>query len=923
MADNKEVAAGNAIRPYVKATVRSTHPHLRFKAIGLYVKSGAGLKQLSGQQDEGNLFPNLIEQEARNVAFPTDDTPLDVYIGDPEGDEGAEGTFVLRIDKKEGGREPDADMYASITYDVPHSQGDLQHYMTIVETEPNVDLLKYDERLSDAYSSNWSHKMLGANYPIYHTYQTMAQPFIVKAQMKQDLNHGELDIELAEPGDEDNVYQREPYFVVAPLPNLSRTVQESVLAFDAKPEIWEVNDPEESTMMNFIVSHPDIILRNPHHFLLTGVVGDNPTERVYLDNPGVAYFLSTINSKSRGSLVYEILSRANDDNPDYVVGRRDRPYLVISWEVNPGIEPTDQEEEDGDPRYKFSAVILRADSPGFPTRGYSQKRLFEKLSHIILAKETHEWEYGLPDGVRFKLKLRVKPRNEHMAEIEKDASFLKGFESAATKYANENGENRFRLNAHHEPAILDVFIEQIDVYEEASVNRTYASPTLFVPSSGYYWENYNALLEINNQLRRISNWEESDVYSLVENSNRSIVKLQRVYTSPEKHRDVLGLNNHVVIPDKFDIFDCTLGYGGEAFRTVYTIQGNGNDGYGRSASTQREYFATMCNISQMHSTVVHEWMRDGSPRADGEAVARFLQDANVEASIVAGDMIESAHPVLNDAVLSIKQYRSFGRPNVATSIVYSRRVPGEQAFTDGKPAVRVTFASRIQGLRADWGSALSVGWKGISEGQHAGSDRPNAAQSWSFSRLAKREEEGRAVRVRIGFDKATGTGSLKTIELSVYAYPAADGTEDYVASGALITVPEVKVIQAIKPEETPAEGEAAPMEVDVVEDIDSDSEAEDDMDKPRPRPVNYDQRSDNLYLEKENEVLASQFCILEAYTSGSERCFVALHFTGASQGTEAELFAAAASTYREVERLLQMTLRSAGIQQEPAQEAFC
>jgi hypothetical protein len=89
----------------------------------------------------------------------------------------------------------------------------------------------------------------------------------------------------------------------------------------------------------------------------------------------------------------------------------------------------------------------------------------------------------------------------------------------------------------------------------------------------------------------------------------------------------------------------------------------------RRFQVRRQYLVFMCDLAQNNATVVHESVRLGTPAPNGHDIIEFLQRTNVEGKSVAGDMIESFHPVLENTVLRLKQYQSFGQPNVATCII--------------------------------------------------------------------------------------------------------------------------------------------------------------------------------------------------------------------------------------------------------------
>jgi hypothetical protein len=202
------------------------------------------------------------------------------------------------------------------------------------------------------------------------------------------------------------------------------------------PPSYIVSDPEDSLFVNIFVEHPDIVLRKASHFVVTGMVGDDLTAQVSLDNPGTGYFLSTMDGKSRGNIVYEVVTK-QDHAKGVIYPQKDRHYLVVSWQVNPNKPKPSKEQiimEDGDHRYKLVAMVIKTDNPGFPLRGFSQKQFYDTIANHILAGAAQEWTYPLKDGVAFNLMATIKGRDTHMEEYVNGRMFDK-YDSAAKKYA--------------------------------------------------------------------------------------------------------------------------------------------------------------------------------------------------------------------------------------------------------------------------------------------------------------------------------------------------------------------------------------------------------------------------------------------------------------------------------------------------------
>ncbi|RKP09276.1 hypothetical protein THASP1DRAFT_28925 [Thamnocephalis sphaerospora] len=1115
------------MQPYVRATLRATHSKLRFTAIGFHAAAGDGLKLASAEHtDDGPL--NLVNAEPDAVSFPSDGAPVDVYFGNPKGVEAAQGSFVLRIGAKEGGLEPDADTYASVTYDAPVGDGVAKHYVIVLETEPGVNVLRHTGPIEGAYTWNWRHMVKDAGTPMGHAYETMGQSFIVKTTLTPNSNYAEMEVELAEATDDHDLYKRKPYFSVAPPPKLNpvlrqrrdsfgsdtnspalvvnegdlhnymtatesepeprpepapvpvpvpmpdavlhgnsvndiltwrqrvyntinyayetvaypfgfqdydendvealpsgsgslqaneevsgtpkssergaevqETSQGAPLAedgsFDAReasnnmpwlenedtraqeesreapsPEKDDLNareaslvasqpdkdsvsapaaddtpqpadgsdmhetsrampppqdsstgtrsmavnsvvsskrshashgsnsvcsrechlaatdDHEESIVLNLAVSHPDILLRQPYHLLMTGVADGSPTNMVEMGTPGIARYCSSTDRKSRGALTYELVSRRMHNSPSLVVGRPERLYLAISWQVNPGKALADKEkQESDDSRYLFSATVLRTDSPMFPGHDYSQKRLFENVSTLILSHNAHDWIYEMPDGERFRLGLRMAPRNSGQSGGARSA--MQSDALSVSETSADDGVSDRRL----EPAVLDLSIDPIVETHEDGIRSDFVGSMLFVPSSGYYWENYDALLQINKKLENVTSWEAHDIYVLIENAEQSPFSLCHMYGAPSEQADVADKQHHVMSPGKFDLYDHSVRSVDGMARIVYAVQhpeAHLEEHHAFYASTHRQYLVCSYSHTQAQASVVHEWAHWGHTEVDGAAVARFLDETNVEAIASPGCMTESSHPVLGDTVMCVKQYRSFGAPNVATVAVGSLASPSTPALAlSDEVALRVTLVNKHPHLKLVSASALSVGWKGLAAESSGARSKDESQLKWSFAELPLSVGEGRAVRVRLAVDKPEHTGDLEAVELVVRSYPAQrGGMDDFIAYSVLVGKPEAEdeaVEEAVNHDSFPDSG------------LDLEFSDDGSVFREEYHETTYDERSNECFLERGlGETISAWPAVAETYLRGDQRCCITLHLANTVGDTGVELVATIAET---------------------------
>ncbi|RKP04665.1 hypothetical protein THASP1DRAFT_33540, partial [Thamnocephalis sphaerospora] len=899
-------ANANVILPYGEVTIVSQHPRLQFTALDQHAASGGKLKSIGAAPVEVNEVLSITGDDAGGALQLAERGETTVYFGNPQGREEAAGCFVLSVGAKGDGLAPDADTYVSVIYKIPLHEGDLQHYMTIVETEPNVKLIKYKSLLEESYV-NWQYKLLNATYPIYHMHEVVGQSFIIEARMQSDANHGKLTITLREPGAGEQTYMREPYFIAAPLPDLAQSVRNSEGddraddedAGESRRHSWDFGDPEDSLLLNIIVRHPDVALCRPKHFLEIGNIGDNPSENVDQNHSGSAYFTSTDDARSRGTLAYEITTRSDIQN-NRRPGRRDRHYLVLSWDINPNamqIQEDDgegmQEEESamvemrgGDPRYRYSVVVLRSDNPRFPDHDYGQRHLFNKLSKLVLAVEAHDWVFNISDAIKLKLTPRIAPLNAHMNNLEND-TLMGDTQSVITAYYPD-GE----FDGDLEPAVIDLVIEEVTMPSRDNLNELFECSVLFAPCTGYYWENYEALLAINHQLQSIAAWVPQQIYALVENSENSVVQLERCYKSSSVHRDVQGNLSFVMGKDTFDMFDCTIDASAIPFQLVYLIKYPVN---GR-LSRHREYLATTYAMDYMKATVVHEWIDSQGFEMDGSAVAHFLEDANVEPCTSAGDLVELDHPVLDNILLHTKQHRSFGRPNVATTVVSSQE---NELWPEIDIALRVIFIKKDRNLVFKNKRMLSVGWKKVDAKQYATGGLDSERDEWMFDKLPANEGDGRALRVSMEVGGTPNAGTLQTIELNVYAYPTACNIpnpldyepQDVLTAHCCLITSSGSELASQQPSSGSASTEGDGLRVPVL-----------------AAAAACVRKSDELFLDS-NE--SSRPVFAEAYLHGYQRTYFALYLAQSVQTTGAELFVVTASTPTELLQFLGEALRRA------------
>jgi hypothetical protein len=164
-----------------------------------------------------------------------------------------------------------------------------------------------------------------------------------------------------------------------------------------------------------------------------------------------------------------VVSRHTHNSEGTVRSRKERVYLVIAWQFNPKKVVTEKQLRAGkDPRYLFSVTVLRSNHPGFPTRDFVQRRVFEKLSFLTLAQASHEWRYDLPDGEQFMLDVTMRPlySQRNICHLDEDT--------------DKPNDLPYTNNPPFSPAILQLKIERVD-----ETDTVYLGPALFFPASGY------------------------------------------------------------------------------------------------------------------------------------------------------------------------------------------------------------------------------------------------------------------------------------------------------------------------------------------------------------------------------------------------------------------------------------------------------
>ncbi|RKP08251.1 hypothetical protein THASP1DRAFT_29947 [Thamnocephalis sphaerospora] len=846
-------------RPYAAVTINSAHPKLRFEAIGLYVASGEGLKR-QGHPSFVNDIPNLVNQQACDVALPFDGSYVNFYIGDPNGDKFASGCLVLRVGAKARGYEPDADTYVGIAYQVPLGWDRPQHSVTIIETEPNVDLINRTEWLKNCHST-WMHQLQDTTGPIYRAHANTSQPLLVSTTMVTQFGQCQLSITLDELGNKGHQHVREPLFIAAIPPAVYRRAQRAYHAPDLS-----AYDDEDSLLLNLVVQHSGVVLCNPCYYLETGKAGDrDPTDLVTFGYPGTARFTSTDYANSRGMLTYEIKS-VKTHKSNYRLSWQEMPYLVIAWEVDSTSVQRVEDDGEGDSRYRYFVGVMRSDNPRFPRLEIGRKRLFDDQLSALLANEVETWVYTLPYIGSIKLIPRMAAHSVHMAQLSDD-HLLKGIKSVALDHVY-NGKST--SENYPEPAVIDVVIEYADEGDKMTERSALACPVLFLSCNNFHWENYDALLAINKMTEIARTRQPDNAYMLVENSANSAVQLERCYMLHKNRHDVMESASSIVDCNQFDLFDYQFNSSADQMQAIYVVKQDDSKPLGK----HRQYLVSTLSKTHTHVDMVYEWTTNEHAQTNGEVVARFLEDTNVKAHMAAGELLALEYPMLDNVWLRVKHYHNLSHPNVATTIVSTAttemHAPVGQAAshdtsTRAKNSLRIVFANKLQELTVDEMRALSVGWKGRTM-QQTVDELGTLRKEWAFDGIPMDHGEGRALRLHLDVKGPRGAEGLHAIELCVRTYPSVCHPQhDVIAHGLLISKPPL----------------------DSIHQRDAKSDA------------NY--KSEDIYLiegESQGHVL------MEAYLCGSRRGYFALCLVKDMPNTETVLVLASAFTAHKAESLL-------------------
>ncbi|KAI8056157.1 hypothetical protein BDF22DRAFT_327138 [Syncephalis plumigaleata] len=573
------------------------------------------------------------------------------------------------------------------------------------------------------------------------------------------------------------------------------------------------------------------------------MVGDDLTSEVSLDKPGTGYFLSTLDGKSRGNIVYEVVT-AQDHANGVTYPQKDRHFLVVSWQVNPSKPKPSQEqivEEDGDHRYKLAAMVVKADSPGFPLRGFSQKQFFDTIANHVLAGDTQEWTYPLRDGVSFNLVASIKGRDSHMEEYTNGEMFGK-YQSAARKYAespeafdkqpitllatehNVNvgpGHDSAQLLAkavsasrtsaaaappsspdtnddgYLEPAVLDIFVTLPGPPKTSKFKDIYTGYMLYAPASGFYWKNHEALLDINRVIENRLTLKDEEPLMLVEHNENSVMQLRRIYETPLSGRRIMSIrpgDRAVMLPLRYDLYDLIL-KPGKTCRRIYAVE----ELHATTlVSKHRQYVVNSFLIGRAGASVVYGMMDTADAPDDGAAITRFLDIVRVDLLALPGGLFEYSAPLLHRGQIYVKHFLSFGGPNVASTNISTCRphidaennnLSMEGSGYGSKTTLRIQFLNIHPQVKVASTSVLSLSCRCLPSGiVHKELSENQETFTVDIANVVTHAAEGFAACLQIKLAEANGDSDLQAIEVYIYKVASSDADKPiYVARSLLRT----------------------------------------------------------------------------------------------------------------------------------------
>jgi hypothetical protein len=167
--------------------------------------------------------------------------------------------------------------------------------------------------------------------------------------------------------------------------------------------------------------------------------------------------------------------------------------------------------------------------------------------------------------------------------------------------------------------------------------------------------------ELNKQLKQLEKWNQEDIYLLVDNTRASPCRLEYIYDIFKGKTRIV--NKKILDTTDFDLYRCLIDSNDSMFRVVYAID------TGDTILGQQAFLVVGCDQSKVQATIIQTWNYVDHTTADPADMIQFLDETCVEAKYLPGTLVESGYGMPDGTLIRLEQFRSFGKPNVATVAV--------------------------------------------------------------------------------------------------------------------------------------------------------------------------------------------------------------------------------------------------------------
>jgi hypothetical protein len=165
--------------------------------------------------------------------------------------------------------------------------------------------------------------------------------------------------------------------------------------------------------------------------------------------------------------------------------------------------------------------------------------------------------------------------------------------------------------------------------------------------------------KLNDRLKELEEWKQDDIYLLVDNAKASPCRLKYMYDTFNGNARIT--NRKTLSSAKYDLYYCSEL--DQMLRVIYALD------TGDSTKDQQSFLVVGCDRSNIQATFLQAWDYLGQTTVKSNDIIQLLDDTFVEANYLPGTLVECGYSMPNGKLFKLEQYRSFGKPNVATIVV--------------------------------------------------------------------------------------------------------------------------------------------------------------------------------------------------------------------------------------------------------------